>query len=173
MITVNRILECTKVVPDFPIPGIPFRDVTPIFANPSVFADVVDWMAGQAEKQGATAIGGIESRGFLFASAVAHQLCLPLVLFRKPGKLPGTVYTWEYTKEYGKDILEAHVDSIHPDYKLAIIDDVLATGGTAVAAGEITKMAGAVPSFIFLFELAAIDGRTPLQPHEVSALTKI
>lgn len=172
MTVVSRILKNTEVVPDFPIKGIPFRDVTPIFANPTVFADVVDWMANQAVKMGATSIGGIESRGFPFAAAVAHQLCLPLILFRKPGKLPRKTFCWGYTKEYGTDTLEAHCDSIKEGDKIAIIDDVLATGGTANAAGQIAKLGGATPGFIFLFEVEAIPGRSALPSNDIAVLAK-
>jgi adenine phosphoribosyltransferase len=173
MLTASRVLAHTRVVEGFPTPGFPFRDITPIFANPTVFADIIDWMASEAMKMGATAIGGIEARGFPFAAAVAHHLCLPLVIFRKPSKLPGKVYAWSYKKEYGTDTLEAHMDSIVPGSKIVIIDDVLATGGTADAAGQISMLGGAEPGFIFLFEVGAIDGRKALPSQDVAVITKI
>lgn len=171
----DRVILSTTVVNDFPKPGIPFRDITPLLLRPEVFSDVVDWMAEQATQMEATSIGGIESRGFLFASAVAYKLKLPFVLFRKPNKLPRATLTCDYEKEYGKDALSVQATDIYPKDKVVIIDDVLATGGTAGAAGKITTtIAGARAGFIFLFEIGALPGKALLaQKYDVAVLAKV
>lgn len=167
----SRALASTRVIP---FKGINFRDITPLLMQPQVFSDVVDWMAEQAKQMAATSIGGIESRGFVFAAAVAVKLGLPLVLFRKPGKLPGATMSCTYQKEYGPDNISVHVEDINPEDKVVVIDDVLATGGTAEAAGTITTtIAGAKAGFVFLFEVKGLPGREILtKKYQIATLAE-
>jgi adenine phosphoribosyltransferase len=173
----KRVEEKLLVVPDFPKPGIQFRDITPVLLEPWLFTDIVDWMSNIANYRHpnpTTSICGIESRGFIFASAVAHEIKKPLVLFRKPGKLPRHTKLAVFEKEYGPDELHMHSDSIKPGQTVWVIDDVLATGGTALAAKQIVEeLSGATAKFIFLAELKALRGREKLGKSEVRSLVQI
>lgn len=162
-----------RSVPDFPKPGILFRDITPVLADPAGFAAVVDGLAGLARAHGADRIAGIESRGFIFGAPVARALGLPFILVRKPGKLPAETDRIEYDLEYGSDALETHTDSVAPGDRVVIIDDLLATGGTATAACQLFERRGAaIASVLVVVELGALGGAERLAPRPVHALVK-
>ena len=162
-----------RAVPDFPKPGILFRDITPVLANAEAFAQVVDAMASLANLHGATHIVGIESRGFFLGVPVAQILGLPFIPVRKPGKLPCATHRAEYALEYGTDALEIHADALQPGDRVAVVDDLLATGGTAAAACKLVEGLGAtVSSVLVLIELTALGGTAKLAPRSVHALLK-
>ncbi len=152
-------------IPDFPSSGITFRDITPIFTNPSAFSKVVDWYCEQITKFAPIKkIVAIESRGFIFGSAVAYKMNLGLVPIRKKGKLPHKKVAVEYKLEYGVDTVEIHTDSLQPGEEVVILDDLIATGGTANAAIDlVTKIHGVPKVSIFFAELVALGGRNKLK----------
>lgn len=160
-------------VPDFPKPGILFRDITPILSNAAALSAVIDALAAQALVHGATVVAGIESRGFILGTPVATTLGLPFVPIRKPGKLPAQTARVEYTLEYGTDALEVHTDAIAPGDRVVIIDDLLATGGTAGAACDLVEGQGAtVVSVLVMIELLALKGAGRLGSRHVYSLLK-
>ena len=161
-------------IPDFPKPGILFSDITPLLANAEAFAAVVDGLAAIARTQGVTSIAGIESRGFIFGAPVALALGLPFIPIRKPGKLPFETKRIEYGLEYGTDVLEVHVDAFKAGDRVAIIDDLMATGGTAEAASKLVESLGAaVASILVVIELQELGGTDRLRPRPVHALIKV
>lgn len=158
-------------VPDFPKPGIVFKDITPVLASAQVFADVTDAFATWIQGRGITTLVGIESRGFLFGAALAQRAGLGLTLVRKPGKLPRATVSQSYELEYGTDSLHLHADALTASDRVAIIDDVLATGGTAAATAALVESTGAtVDSLLFLMELDFLDGRARLGDRDVYSL---
>ncbi len=163
--------ELIRDVPDFPIPGVLFKDIGPVLAHPEGFRSVVDALAEIATRSGATKIAGIEARGFLLAAPVGMVAGLGVVPVRKAGKLPGATRRIEYALEYGTATLEIQADSVHPGERVLIVDDVLATGGTAIAAAELLSAAGAdVTGLAVLLELAALEGRPRVAPLDLQAL---
>ncbi len=148
-------------VADFPKPGILFKDITPVLEDKKAFAAVVDDLANHLN--GANKVAGIESRGFIFAAAIAAKHNLGLVLLRKPGKLPRETHVIQYQLEYGFDSLEMHIDSLNQKDSVILIDDVLATGGTLLAGSELIAKSGArlTNSAVFI-EISALKGRTRL-----------
>lgn len=149
-----------RSIADFPKPGISFKDISPLLANPEAYRYAVHLFCDATKASGANAVIGIESRGFLFAAPVAISLSLPLILVRKPGKLPAETTGVEYALEYGQGRLEVHKDAIQSGHKVAIIDDVLATGGTSKAAAQLAKqLGGEVSLFAFLLEIVPLQGR--------------
>jgi adenine phosphoribosyltransferase len=160
-------------VPDFPHPGILFKDLTPMLGDPAAFRSVIDEMAARIRGRGYQRIVAIESRGFLFAAPLADRLSLGLAPVRKLGKLPYKTDRVEYALEYGTGTLEAHVDAVKPGEKVVIVDDLLATGGTAAATRRLVeKQKGKVGAFLFVVELSALRGRDNLQGSEVDALIR-
>ena len=160
-------------VPDFPKPGITFKDITPLLADPEAFAEVVDRLAEPFVGRGITKVVGIEARGFVVAAPVAHRLGAGFVPVRKPGKLPWETASEAYELEYGTDELEVHLDAIAPGEKVLVVDDVIATGGTALAAARLVEgLGGQVVGLAFLIELAFLGGADRLGelPH-VSLIT--
>jgi adenine phosphoribosyltransferase len=158
-------------VPDFPSPGILFRDVTPLLATPSAFQAAVEAMAAPFRKTPPEKILGIEARGFLFGTALACELHVGIVPARKPGKLPRKTERVTYGLEYGKDGLEIHADAFAPGERVLVVDDVLATGGTARAAAELAERLGAVVAGVSVFiELSALAGRAALAGRSVHAV---
>jgi adenine phosphoribosyltransferase len=150
-------------VPDFPKPGILFRDITPLLADPHAFQQAVEAMARPVSPLQVTHVMGIESRGFIFGAALAQRLGLGFVPARKPGKLPRARFTESYGLEYGTDALEIHQDSFKPGDRVLIVDDVLATGGTAAAARKLVEATGATAVGLTLFiELSGLTGRDKL-----------
>ena len=172
-VTPEQIKALVRTIPDFPIPGIDFRDVTTLLGNGPGFAASVAWLAEQAGASGADAIAGLEARGFIFGAAVASALGLGFVPVRKPGKLPVPTIGIDYALEYGRDRLEIDPEAISAGLRVVIVDDLLATGGTASAAVDLLRQAGAaVDHAIFAIELPDLRGRTVLEARgvEVAAL---
>jgi adenine phosphoribosyltransferase len=166
-----RAARLIRDVPDFPKPGILFKDITPILEDPAALREVVALLAQRAKETGASVIVGIESRGFIFGVPVALELNLPFVLVRKLGKLPYEKITEEYALEYGTNSVEMHVDSIQPGQTAFVVDDLLATGGTARAAARlIERLEGKVVGFGFLIELGFLNGRAALGEYKVESL---
>lgn len=158
-------------VPDFPKAGIMFKDITPVLQSPAAFAEVVHLMSENARKHNADVIVGIESRGFIFGVPIALELGLPFVLTRKLGKLPYDRITEEYALEYGTNTIEMHTDSVTPGQRAYIVDDLLATGGTAAASARLVeRLNGKVAAFGVLVELEFLDGRKNLLGYEVDSL---
>jgi adenine phosphoribosyltransferase len=157
-------------IPDFPKPGIIFKDITPLLGDGPAFRGVVDEVArpyhGCVDK-----VLGIESRGFIVGAAVAYALGAGLAVVRKPGKLPALTFAAQYALEYGNDTLEIHRDAFGQPCRVLIVDDLLATGGTARAAVELVdRLGGHIVGCAFVVELAALKGRQRLYPHPVSSL---
>lgn len=162
-----------RTVPDFPGPGIQFRDITTLISHGEGLAAAVEHLALRAREAGVTAIAGMEARGFIFGAAVAVRLGLGFIPVRKPGKLPVTTIGIDYDLEYGKDRLEIDPGAIRPGRSIAIIDDLIATGGTALAACELLRRAGArVDTALFVIDLPDLGGADRLRAHavEVDAL---
>jgi adenine phosphoribosyltransferase len=167
----DEIKRFIRDVPDFPKAGILFRDITPLLAEPRAFAAVVDLLAERVTAHRAESVVAIESRGFLFGAALAARAGLPLELVRKPGKLPYQTVGMEYALEYGSDRVEIHVDAIRPGRRHAVVDDVIATGGTAAAAAELVEQQGGVVAVCaFVIELAFLAGRKRLGGRPVESL---
>ncbi len=155
----QNIKSTVRNVPDFPKPGIMFKDITPIFENQVLCSEIVDGFINSMSSR-PDAIVGIESRGFLFGFLMANKLNVPFVLVRKAGKLPHDTVSVEYDLEYGSAKIEMHKDSIKPSWNVLIHDDLLATGGTAAAAGELIKKQGAnIFGFNFVIELEFLKGK--------------
>ena len=160
-------------VPDFPQEGILFRDITPLLQNAEAVAHVIDAFTEHYAGAGLDAVVSIESRGFLFGAPLAYNLELPLIPVRKPGKLPAAKMSVEYSLEYGTSQLDIHEDALSQGDRVVIIDDLLATGGTAMAAAKLVELLGAkVHSFAFLVELGFLEGREKLAGYDVFALIK-
>ncbi|HEY6148698.1 MAG TPA: adenine phosphoribosyltransferase [Thermoanaerobaculia bacterium] len=158
-------------VPDFPTPGILFRDITPLLANPEAFRAAVFAMAAPYRGVGLSKVLGIEARGFMFGAAVARELSVGFVPVRKPGKLPGQTIRASYGLEYGKDTLEVHRDSCSPGERVVIVDDVLATGGTAEAAATLAdSLRAEVVGLTFFIELEKLGGRARLASRRVQSV---
>jgi adenine phosphoribosyltransferase len=155
--------DYVREVPDFPKPGISFKDITPLLADPHAFHAAVEAMTRPVSTLQATHVLGIESRGFIFGAALAQRMELGFVPARKPGKLPRKIHRQEYGLEYGTDALEIHQDALRGGDRVLIVDDVLATGGTAAAARRLVESCGATPVGLTLFiELAELTGREKL-----------
>lgn len=155
-------------VPDFPQPGILFRDITPLLANPRAFGAVLDALQSDAAARRAETIVGIESRGFIFGMPLADRMRLPFVPIRKPGKLPAARMSVEYSLEYGESQLDIHADALAAGAGGYIVDDLLATGGTAKAACKLVELLGGrVAGLGFAVELAALEGRARLGEYEI------
>jgi len=147
-------------VPDFPKPGIVFKDITPLLADGPGFRKVIDAFSVAFGDAGVTQLAAIESRGFIFGAALAHHLGVGLTLVRKPGKLPREVYSETYALEYGTDTVQMHADALTVNDRVIVVDDVLATGGTAAATARLVERIGAqLVGFAFLMELSFLNGR--------------
>lgn len=163
--------ERIRAVPDFPKPGILFRDITPVLADPRAFHMVIDALVEQFIGIHIDAVVAVESRGFIFGAPLASRLNTSFVPARKPGKLPSETVRVEYALEYGRASLEMHKDALEAGDEVLVIDDLLATGGTAAAAGELAMEQGAnVVAYAFVIELAALGGRSRLDPVPVHSL---
>lgn len=160
---IQAVKATIRNVPDFPKPGIQFKDITPVLADARLFSDCVNWVAGQYAGRNVDHIVGMESRGFIFGAAVAPQLHAGFIPARKPGKLPWHKLSASYELEYGTNTLEIHKDALGPGDKVVIVDDLLATGGTAAATVSLCRQAGAeVLGCVFLVELGFLEGRAKL-----------
>lgn len=168
-----RIRDAIRDVPDFPAPGILFRDVTPLLGNGDLFRDVTDAMAAPFARARVTHVAGIESRGFILGAPVAQKLGAGFIPIRKKGKLPGPTVARRYGLEYGADELEMHRDACPAGSRVLVVDDVLATGGTATASAELLEEVGAsVTGFSFLVTLDALKGRERLARFEMRTLLR-
>ncbi len=168
----QRLKDKIRDIPDFPKPGIIFKDITPLVQDPACLRlavhNLVEPFLGKAE---ITAIAGMEARGFIFGSLVAWELNLPFVPLRKPGKLPYDVQSISYDLEYGSASLEAHIDSFKDGDKVLLVDDLLATGGTAKASCELVESLGAtVAACAFVIELDFLEGRNRLEEYPVHSI---
>lgn len=160
-------------VRDFPQPGVLFRDITPLLKEPAAFKYAIDCLTEHWAGRGVEAVVGIESRGFLFGSPLAYNLGVPLVPVRKAGKLPAERMSAEYALEYGSGQLDIHRDALNEGQRVAIVDDLIATGGTALATAKLVELLGArVEGFSFLVELAFLGGRQRLQAYDVFSLIR-
>ncbi len=171
--TVSRLKAIVRDVPDFPKKGIIFKDITPLLADHAAFSETIAYFAGQFRGRGITKVLGIEARGFLLAGPIAMALGAGIVPVRKKGKLPYKTLSASYELEYGTDTLEMHVDAVKPGEKVLIVDDVLATGGTAGAVCELAEKGGAtVEGIAMLIELEFLKGRAKLPGRDIQALLK-
>ena len=160
-------------VPDYPKPGVLFRDLTPLMAHPPALKYVTDKIAEHLRHVGAEAICAIDARGFIFAAPVAVQMGLPLIPVRKAGKLPPKVIGADYLLEYGEARIEARADALRQGQRVGIVDDLLATGGTAAAAGKLCEMLGAeIVTYSFVVELTFLNGRANLGGRDVYRLVE-
>jgi adenine phosphoribosyltransferase len=158
-------------IPDWPQPGIVFKDITPLLAAPEAFAATVDALAEPYAGQKIDKVLGIEARGFVFAAPVAYEHKAGFVPVRKAGKLPWEIEREEYELEYGTDLLEIHRDAVLPGERVLIVDDVIATGGTAAATARLVeRLGGKVVGLAFVLELAFLDGRKKVDTYDVHAL---
>ena len=158
-------------IPDFPVKGIQFKDVTPLLKNPAALSQAIDDMAAPFEAQGVELVAAVESRGFIFGAPVARRLKAGFVPVRKLGKLPYQKVTESYTLEYGAETLEMHTDAVQPGQKVLIVDDLIATGGSARATiNLIERLSGKVVGLSFLIELKFLLGRERLADYAVHSL---
>jgi adenine phosphoribosyltransferase len=165
------IQRAIRDVPNFPKPGIVFKDITPLLANGPLFAKTINLLAERYAGQKVDTVLGIESRGFIVGAALAYKLGAGFSVVRKPGKLPYETHTASYELEYGTDSLEIHVDGLAPNSRVIIADDLIATGGTAAAtAALVSKLGGTVVECAFVIELSFLNGREKLKPHGVYSL---
>jgi adenine phosphoribosyltransferase len=169
-----RVRRALRAIPDYPNPGIVFQDITPVLGDGPLFREVVEGMARPFRDDGITHVVGIEARGFILGGAVATSLGAGFVPVRKPGKLPWERVREEYTLEYGVDALEAHRDGVAEGHRVLIVDDVLATGGTAKAAGMLARGLGAeLVGWSFLLEIGALNGEARLTGGRRASLVRV
>ncbi len=160
-----------RAIPDWPKPGILFRDITPLLASPTAFPAAVEALVAPYRDSGVAYVGAVEARGFIFGSAVAERLNAGFVPIRKKGKLPYKTESVSYALEYGTDTVEVHRDAVQPGAKVLMVDDLLATGGTMRAACElIAKVGGDVVGTTFLIELKGLGGRDKLVGYNIHAV---
>ncbi len=160
-------------IPDFPKKGIVFKDITPVLSDRALFRQVVDALAARWGRERIDKVVGIESRGFLFAAPLAYAIGAGLTVVRKPGKLPYEKIREVYALEYGEDSLELHVDAVGPGERVLVMDDLLATGGTAEAVGRlVTRQGAALVGYSFVVELSFLNGARRLGPDKVHALVR-
>ena len=165
--------KAIRKVQDFPKPGILFYDITSVLVNPEALAYCVNSMVELIRKKDIDAVAAVESRGFLFAAPVAYTLKLPIILLRKKGKLPGETYRISFALEYGEDTLEVHKSDVYKGMKVAVVDDLIATGGTLKAASELIEKGGAVVSGIFaVIGLPFLNYSEVLSQYDVFTLIK-
>ena len=159
----SDVMAAIRDVPDFPSPGILFKDITPVLSDAALYRRVLDWFGEAAKGAGADVVVGIESRGFLFGTPLVDRLDVGFVPVRKPGKLPWETISVDYTLEYGEGRLEVHTDVIKPGTRVVVVDDLLATGGTARATVDLVRrLGGEVTACVFLVELGFLGGREHL-----------
>ena len=168
--SIEDVKAAVRDVPDFPVEGIVFKDITPILSDPDLFKKSCDALIEKAQSSGATYIAAIESRGFLFGAVMARELHLPLIPVRKKGKLPHHTIAQSYELEYGEATLEVHIDAAPRGARVLVVDDLLATGGTAAATILLLKKMGAeVVNISFLVELSFLHGREKLDCPDIFA----
>jgi len=170
----EEVIASIRDVPDFPKPGVVFKDISPLLANGALFERVTDWLVERFRTDRPTHVLGIESRGFLFGTPVAHRLGAGFVPARKPGKLPWKTVRETYALEYGEDALEIHEDAFGPGDRVLVIDDLLATGGTAAAAcALVQRLQAELIGVGVVIELGFLDGRTRVGDQRLDALVTI
>jgi adenine phosphoribosyltransferase len=167
----SQLKALIRSIPDFPKPGIMFRDITPLLSHPPAFRSIIQRFADEFRDDRPTAILAAESRGFIFAAPLALELGAAFVPVRKPGKLPFRTRKFQYDLEYGTDALEMHVDAVEPGSRVLLVDDLLATGGTIEACLKLASESGAeVVGCAFVIELSFLKGREKLKPHKIVSL---
>ncbi len=167
----KKVEDYIRTIPDYPEPGIMFRDITSLLQNAEGLKLAIDEMIKKLDGIDFDVIAGAESRGFIFGMPIAYALGKPFVLIRKAGKLPCETVSAEYDLEYGSAKIEMHKDSIQPGQKVVIVDDLIATGGTIqAAAGLVEELGGEVVKILFLMELAGLEGRKKLEKYDVEAV---
>jgi adenine phosphoribosyltransferase len=173
MVTMQDLKAAIRQIPDWPRKGILFYDVTTLLKNGQCFRQVVDALAAPFQDKPLEVVVGIEARGFIFAPTVAYALNVGFVPVRKPGKLPAPTHRAVYQLEYGTDSLEIHQDAIQPGQRVLIVDDLIATGGTAKAVADLVQvMGGIVLGFAFLVELEFLNGRDKLADYQITSVLK-
>ncbi|MBQ1473573.1 MAG: adenine phosphoribosyltransferase [Lachnospiraceae bacterium] len=167
----KTVADYVRTIPDFPEPGIMFRDVTTVLQDPDGFKLAIDEMQNLLKDVDFDVIAGTESRGFIFGTPLAYNLHKPFVLVRKKGKLPAETVEMEYDLEFGSAVIEMHKDSIQPGQKVVLVDDLIATGGTMEAAAKLVeKLGGEVVKMLFLMELEGLEGRKRLAKYDVASV---
>ncbi|MEY2432995.1 MAG: adenine phosphoribosyltransferase [Acidimicrobiaceae bacterium] len=167
----SELRDCVRDIPDFPKPGIVYKDITPLLSNTDAFRSTIDLIADHFEGEQVDRVLGVEARGFIIAAPVAYRFGAAFVPVRKAGKLPWEIERVEYELEYGTDLLEIHRDAVEPGDRVVIVDDVLATGGTAAATVRLVeKLGGSVIGLAFVIELGFLEGRKKLDGYEVLSL---
>jgi adenine phosphoribosyltransferase len=170
-VTLGDLEAAIRNVPDFPKPGIQFKDITPVLGDAGLFAGAIDLMVGKHAESGIDACVGIDARGFIFAAAAAHKMDTGFVPVRKKGKLPWKTHEESYSLEYGEATVAIHQDALQPGARVLLLDDLLATGGTAAAAVSLLEKVGAeIVEIGFLIELGFLNGREKMGNHRVNAL---
>lgn len=168
-----EIRQAIRDIPNFPKPGVIFKDITPLLNNGLLFKQTIDLLAERYQSRTVDTVLAIESRGFIIGAALAYTLGAGLCIVRKPGKLPYETHSASYELEYGSDTLEVHRDGIRPGSRVLIVDDLIATGGTAAAAAAlVSNMRGEVTEFAFVIELSFLGGRERLKPHGVFSMIR-
>jgi adenine phosphoribosyltransferase len=171
--TDSNLVNSIRNVPDFPKPGIVFRDITTLLKDKVAFNEVIDIFYEHYRKKEIAKVVGVESRGFIFGAALAYTLGAGFVPIRKPNKLPAEVLREEYQLEYGTDAVEIHVDAIATDERVLVVDDLLATGGTILAATKLVeRLGGKIVSLAFLIELSFLQARARLSPYDIFSIVK-
>ncbi len=169
--TPSEIESAIRNIPDFPKPGIQFKDITPVLADPRLFSGSIDLMVGDLRPGMVDAVVGIDARGFIFAAGAALKLNAGFVPVRKKGKLPYQTHEQDYGLEYGTATIAIHTDALRPGSRVLLVDDLLATGGTAAAAAALVSRLGAkIVRISFLIELSFLGGRAKLQPYPIQSL---
>lgn len=170
-VSIDRLKSAIRNVPDFPKPGIQFKDITPVLADPALFRGLIGHLIQGVSGQGVDAVVGIDARGFIFGAAAALELNAGFVPIRKKGKLPYLTHEQSYDLEYGSNTIALHVDALKPGARVVLIDDLLATGGTAAAAVSLLERSGAhVVEVVFFIELEFLKGRERLPGTRVRSL---
>jgi adenine phosphoribosyltransferase len=168
----NKIKNAIRTIPNFPIDGIMFRDVTTLYSNSEAMKEVIKLTCDYWRNEGLTSIAGIEARGFITGSIIANQLSLPFVPIRKKGKLPHDTLSQEYELEYGKATIEIHSDALNSNDKVLMVDDLIATGGTALASIELVKKLGAnVNGCTFIIDLPELKGKEKIEEIGIKVQT--
>lgn len=169
----DEIRRAIRDIPNFPKPGVIFKDITPLLSNGRLFKQTIDLLAERYQSRSVDVVLGIESRGFIIGAALAYRLGAGFSIVRKPGKLPYETHSASYELEYGSDTLEVHRDALPPRARVLIADDLIATGGTAAAtAALVSRLGGEVVECAFVIELSFLKGREKLKPHPVFSIVQ-